>query len=162
VRCVCLVWPRQQSLGRRIGRGRSSAARRPDPCRLLTRQEVAAEFGQPVGRPGRIHGWPPSCQFNVGEQPHRLLNVADDTGAEARANFEQRKASGASLEPVAGVGEDAYWLPESGILHVLFGSTRIFIAVRGRSDLTSTDRRHAVALARIALRRALQPVSPDR
>jgi hypothetical protein len=100
----------------------------------------------------------------AGVGPHRLLNVADDTGAVARANFEQRKATGVPLAPVAGVDEDAYWLPESGILHVLSGSTRIFIAVR-RSDLTSTDRRHAVALARVALRRALQPVStisPDR
>jgi hypothetical protein len=136
-------------------------SRRPDPCRLLTRQEVAAEFRQTVGRPRRIHGWPPSCQFIVGKQPSRLLNVADDSGTEVRANFEQRKAGGARLVPVSGVGEDAYWLPENGILHVLSGSTRIFIALQGSSDLASSDRRHAIALVRVALRRALQPASPD-
>jgi hypothetical protein len=137
-------------------------SRRPDPCRLLTRQEVAAEFGRPVGQPRRIHGWPPSCQFIVGRQPSRLLNVADDTGPEARANFEQRKASGAPLKPVSGVGGDAYWLPQSGILHALSGSTRVFIAVGGSSDLTARDRRHAITLARVALRRALQPAPPNR
>jgi len=142
--------------------GQWDPSRRPDPCRLLTRQEVAAEFGQSIRPPRRIHGWPPSCQFNVGKQPDRLLNVADDNGAEVRANFEQRQATGVPLEPVFGVGEDAYWLPESGVLHVLSGSTRIFIAVRDSSDLAATDRRHAIALARVALRRALQPAPPDR
>lgn len=137
-------------------------SRRPDPCRLLTRQEVAAAFGRPVGQPRRIHGWPPSCQFIVAKQPNRLVNAADDTSPEARANFEQRKAAGATLEPVPALGEDAYWLPESGILHALAGSTRIFIAVGGSSDLAPSDRRHAITLARVVLRRALQPASPNR
>jgi hypothetical protein len=60
----------------------------------------------------------------------RQLNVTDDSGTEARVNFRQRKASGALLEPVSGVGEEAYWLPQSGFLHGLWGSTRIFIVGR--------------------------------
>jgi hypothetical protein len=47
------------------------------------------------------------------------------------------------------------------MLHVLSGSTRTFIAVQGSSGLAPGDRGHAIALARVALRRALQPASPD-
>jgi hypothetical protein len=136
--------------------------KRPDPCRLLSAREVAVQFGHPVGRGQRLHGWPPSCQFTLDARTGQQLNVAEDSGPDARANFQRRKRIARPLVPVAGVGQDAYWLPEEAILHALSGSTRIYIAFRSGVSLPPAARSHATALARIALRRALQPLPMHR
>jgi hypothetical protein len=131
--------------------------KRPDPCRLLAAPEVAAQFGHPVGFGQRLHGWPPSCQFTLDARTSQQLNVAEDSGPDARSNFTRRKRIAQRLVPVSGVGEDAYWLPDEATLHALSGSTRIYIALRSDTGLPPAARTHATALARIALRRALQP-----
>ncbi len=136
--------------------------KRPDPCRLLFAREVAAAFGRPVGRPREVHGWPPSCQFTLDEAARRLLYVADDSGPEAKLNFERRKASGVPFEPVTGVGEDAYWMPETATLHARAGSTRVFITLRTDTTVPATARKQLIELARVALRRALKGPSMDR
>jgi hypothetical protein len=128
---------------------------RPDPCRLLSAREVAAKFG-PVGRPRRMHGWPPSCQFAFDEPAGGLLYVADDSGPEAKLNFERRKTSGVPVEPVPGVGEDAYWMPETATLHGRAGATRVFVTLRTDASLPIDARKRLIALARLALRQALE------
>jgi hypothetical protein len=131
--------------------------KRPNPCRLLSAREVAAEFGHPVGAGQRIYGWPPFCQFTLDTSSGQQLYVAEDSGPNARDNFKRRKRIAQPLVPVAGVGEDAYWLPDEAILHALANQTRIYIAFRSDVDLPPAARSHAIALARIALKRALQP-----
>jgi hypothetical protein len=130
--------------------------KRPDPCRLLSAREVAAKFERPVGRPREMHGWPPSCQFTLDKASGSLLYVSDDSGPQARLNFERRKRSGVSIKPVANVGEDAYWMPETATLHARSGSTRVFVTLRTDATLPADVRKRLIALARVALRRALE------
>jgi hypothetical protein len=136
--------------------------KRPDPCRLLSAREVAAAFGEPVGRPRWMHGWPPSCQFALEKPSGGLLYVADDSGPEARLNFERRKSSGVPVRPVAKVGEDAYWMPETATLHARAGSTRVFVTLQTDATLPADARRRLIALARVALGRALDRPVMDR
>jgi len=92
----------------------------------------------------------------------RLLYVADDSGPEAKLNFERRKTSGVPFEPVTGVGEDAYWMPETATLHARAGSTRVFITLQTDATVPATARKRLIPLARVALRRALKGRSMDR
>lgn len=131
--------------------------KRPNPCRLLSAREVTAEVGHSVGAGQQIHGWPPSCQFALDKRTGQQLNVAEDSGPDARDNFKRRKRIAQPLVPVHGVGEDAYWLPHEGTVHALANQTRIYIALRSDTGLPPAARSHAIALARIALKRALQP-----
>jgi hypothetical protein len=131
--------------------------KRPNPCRLLSAREVAAAFSHPVGAGQRILGWPPFCQFALDKRTGQQLTVAEDAGPDARDNFKRRKRIAQPLVPVHGVGEDAYWLPDEGTLHALAHQTRIYIALRSDAGVPPAARSHATALARIALKRALQP-----
>jgi hypothetical protein len=158
----CAGDPPQQSMTAGVTTTTSASGdwdprKRPDPCRLLSTREVAATFGWPVGRPRWMHGWPPSCQFILDRAFRGQLFVADDSGPEARLNFERRKTSGVPLQPVTGVGEDAYWMPETATLHARAGSTRVFVTLQTDATLPADSRKRLIALARVALRRALPP-----
>jgi hypothetical protein len=108
-----------------------------------------------AARPSQPRG--PDCQFILDTRSGQQLNVAEDSGLHARDNFKRRKRIAQPLIPVTDVGEDAYWLPDETILHALANQTRIYIAFRSDVGLPPAARSHAVALARIALKRALQP-----
>jgi hypothetical protein len=103
-----------------------------------------------------MHGWPPSCQLTLDKPSGGLLYVADDSGPEARLNFERRKTSGVPVKPVTNLGEDAYWMPETATLHARAGSTRVFVTMQTDATLPADARKRLIALARLALRRALE------
>jgi hypothetical protein len=126
----------------------------PDPCRLLRPAEVAAAFGGPVAPGVRIAEWPPFCQYPLDRHAHAALDLSTDSRPDASAGFEQHKTAGGAVDPVAGLGDDAYWLPATATLHVLAGPTHLCLALRSDTRPPAGGRAHLVALARLALRRS--------
>jgi hypothetical protein len=126
----------------------------PDPCRLLTAPEVAAEFRHPIGPVARIAEWPPFCQFVLDPGTHTVLDVSDDSRPDAKIGFEQHKNDGTPIQPISGLGDDAYWLPTTSSMHILSGPDHVYLALRSDTNPPASARAHATALARLALPRS--------
>ncbi|WP_164842502.1 DUF3558 family protein [Actinoplanes solisilvae] len=103
----------------------------PDPCTLLSRDEVTALTGRAITRideDGVADG--ESTRYCQWQQPGGQLDVfLSRTTAE---DFKVVTAQGES------VGEDAFWC--SGHLYVLYGTVQIDVYTRGGDDLADAKK----------------------
>jgi hypothetical protein len=99
-----------------------------DPCRLVTRAEAAAVLGRPVAKVQPRQGFlVRSCLF-VGTSGSRQLIVQLHQGlAASRAQF--RMARRPHDQPVTGVGDEAWFTPDTGLLDVREGAARFQIGL---------------------------------
>jgi hypothetical protein len=124
----------------------------PDPCRTVRADEVARITHQPVSPGVHLKSWPPLCQFTLSGPPKEFLYVSDDSRAVARQDFDRQRRDPAT-QPVDGLGEQAYWLPDFATLHVLNGPTDLVVSFAG-PKLPVAAKDMAIAIARLALPRA--------
>ena len=104
---------RSDTVTRSARRGARAAG---DACSLLTDAQVSTTFGTPVD-PGKPIASPTSCQW-LGKGKYATL-TANNTiaGKTALERFDTGKKStmpGITVEPVSGVGDDAYYVYYSG------------------------------------------------
>ncbi|HEX8631434.1 MAG TPA: hypothetical protein VF755_25015 [Catenuloplanes sp.] len=128
----------------------------PDPCRTINRAEVAPVLGVRVEAGSRLESWPPLCTFPLPGPPLVFLYVSDDSRPEAKDDFDRQRTDSSAPEPVTGIGDQGYWQPEFTALHILRGGTHLTVKFAG-SPAPEDARNKAMALARIALPRALAP-----
>jgi hypothetical protein len=101
-----------------------------DPCRLATRAEVAAVLGRPVARVQPRQGFlVRSCLF-LGAGASRQVVVQVNYGpAASREQFRMARAPGG--QPVRGVGDEAWFTPDTGLLDVRKGPARFQVGLLG-------------------------------
>ena len=123
----------------------------PDPCRTLTKEEVGEVLAVTVGRVEHLDSWPPVCGFALAGQGESWFYISDDSAGSGKTDFERGRANPSAAEPVPGIGDDAYWLPEKVELQVLSGGTHL-VARFGGASAPPDARNKAMALALRALR----------
>lgn len=119
----------------------------PDPCTLLSTDEVRTLTGRGVGQIDHDSATETSggiryCQW---QQPNGNLGIA--IRADTVASFEFEKQYGAA---VPGLGDDAYWV--DGLLHVRVGPLRFSVQPRGgtgEQNLAEAQRVARVLLPRV-------------
>jgi hypothetical protein len=126
----------------------------PDPCRLATRAEVAAVLGRPVAKVQPRQGFlVRSCLF-LGAGASRQVVVQLNYGpAASREQFRMARSPGG--QPVRGVGDEAWFTPDTGLLDVRKGAARFQVGLldtAGRSASRSVPS-SLLALARNLARR---------
>jgi hypothetical protein len=92
-----------------------------DACTLLTDMQVSTALGVTVGA-GTPIGSPTSCQWaGKGKIATLTANniVAGKTAAERFDTGKASKLPGITVEPVSGVGDDAYYVYYSGTIRAL-------------------------------------------
>jgi hypothetical protein len=99
-----------------------------DPCRLVTRAEAAAVLSRPVVKVQPRQGFlVRSCLF-VGAGGGRQLIVQVHQGpAASRAQFEMGRRP--DDQPVAGVGDEAWFTPDTCLLDVRKGTARFQVGL---------------------------------
>ena len=128
-------------------------SRMPDPCRLISQAEVSATIGTPVSEGSRLQTWPPLCRFVIDAATETFVYLSDDSRPAAADDFDRTEHTTNVTQPVTGLGDKAYWLPQLGALHVLSVGTHVVVMFRG-GKVPSDARTAAVGLARIALPRS--------
>jgi hypothetical protein len=139
-----------------------------NPCRVLRQQEVARVLATPVGAPRKLDSWPPVCAFtltatvpDLGPVPPdakpstqaEYFYVIDDSAASGKEDFERGRSNKAAVQPVAGIGDEAYWTPDKAELQIMSGRTHLITKFGGPTPPAKAMAK-AIALARIALPRA--------
>ncbi|HYN94085.1 MAG TPA: hypothetical protein VES42_09590 [Pilimelia sp.] len=138
------------------GHGNWDVTAMPDPCRTITRAEVAPIVKVPVEPGSRLESWPPLCNFPLPGPPLNFLYVSDDSRPAAKEDFDRQRTDSSAAEPVTGVGDQGYWLPEFQALHVFRGATHLTVKFAGTPPVAD-GKNKAIALARIALPRTIAP-----
>jgi hypothetical protein len=124
----------------------------PDPCRTITDTELSAIVGTTV-KPGTVlDSWPPLCQFVVDPQKRTYVYVSDDSGSNGKPDYDRKRVMSSLTQPVDGIGDEAYWQPDLGQLHVLSKNTHVFVAFAG-APVPDGAKEKALAMARLVLPR---------
>jgi hypothetical protein len=98
-----------------------------DPCRLVTRAEAAAALGRPVARVQPRRGFlVRSCLFTSARWLQVIVQLHYGPAA-SRAQF--RMGRRPDDQPVAGVGDEAWFTPDSGLLDVRQGAARFQVGL---------------------------------
>jgi hypothetical protein len=88
-----------------------------DPCRLITRAEAAAALGRPVAKVQPRTGFLiRSCLFSSARGGRQVIVQLHHGPAASLAQF--RMARRPDDQPVAGVGDEAWFTPDTGLLDV--------------------------------------------
>jgi hypothetical protein len=105
------------------GRAPGQAA---DPCRLLTRAEATAALGRPIVKVQSRQGFlVRSCLFGAGG---RQLVVQLHQGP-AASLAQYRMGRRPDDQPVGGVGDEAWFTPDTGLLDVRVGAARFQVGL---------------------------------
>jgi hypothetical protein len=122
-----------------------------DPCRLVTRAEAATALGQPIAKAQPRQGFlVRSCLF-VGARGDRQVIVQVHQGpAASRAQFEMGRRP--DDQPVAGVGDEAWFTPDTCLLDVREGAARFQV---GLLDAAGRSRPRRVPPSLVTLARAI-------
>ncbi len=95
----------------------NNAGQVPDPCSLLTQDEVAAATGEPVG-PGSNVKDPHACEFEYDDptDPVSLViaTITDNVDMEVIREDQQGSGAGFTITPVTDVGDEAYYSELAG------------------------------------------------
>ena len=122
----------------------------PDPCETVSRAEVAAATTLSVSAGTTLDSWPPLCSFTVAGPEPEYLYVSADPRPAAREDFDRQRSDSQATEKVAGIGDDAYWLPEFTALHVFEDTTHLTVKFAGSAPPAGAKTK-ALAVARTAL-----------
>jgi hypothetical protein len=99
-----------------------------DPCRLVTRAEAAAALGHPIAKVQPRQGFlVRSCLFSSATGGGQLIVQLHQGPAASLAQF--RMARLPDDQPVAGVGDDAWYTPDTGLLDVRTGAARFQVGL---------------------------------
>ncbi|HEX6676502.1 MAG TPA: hypothetical protein VF486_15935 [Actinomycetes bacterium] len=121
----------------------------PDPCRLATRAEVAAVLGRPVTRIQRRQGFlVRACLFSGADAGRQVVVQVNEGPAASREQFAMARTIGS--QPVRGVGDEAWFTPDTGLLDVRDGVARFQV---GLLDATGPSRPGHVPSSLLALAR---------
>ena len=103
-----------------------------NPCSLVTPVEIKEVLGQHVDAVEHRGSPRPHCRYSVGAGSVTVFLFEDPT---AKGGFAAGKGmQDAHAEPVAGVGDDAYWSPDIRTLNVLQGETYFTVQFYGVSS----------------------------
>jgi len=103
-----------------------------NPCSLVTPVEIKEVLGRQVAWVKHEGSPRPHCKYSVGGGSVTVFVFEDPT---ARGGFAVgKRAQDAQTEPVAGVGDDAYWSPDIKTLNVLRGETYFTVQFYGVSS----------------------------
>jgi hypothetical protein len=120
-----------------------------DPCRLVARAEAAAALGGPVARIQPRQGFlVRSCLFS-GARRQVVVQLHQGPAA-SREQF--RMGRRPDDQPVAGVGDEAWFTPDTGLLDVRAGTARFQV---GLLDATGQPAARRVPPGLVALARAV-------
>jgi hypothetical protein len=108
--------------------GGQPAARRIDPCSLVTQQEAEAGAGKPLG-PGQSRsrgdlsrGGTAICQYNTADGKSWVeVDVLQGTSARSSYDLEQESVGKGATREVPGLGDRAFITDSQGIMFVLKG-----------------------------------------
>jgi hypothetical protein len=99
-----------------------------DPCRLVTRAEAAAVLSRPVVKVQPRQGFlVRSCLFVSVPGGRQLIVQLHQGPAASQAQF--RMARRPDDQPVAGVGDEAWFTPDTGLLDVRKGAFRFQVGL---------------------------------
>jgi hypothetical protein len=99
-----------------------------DPCRLVTRAEAAAVLSRPVAKVQPRQGFlVRSCLFMSVPGGRQLILQLHQGSAASRAQF--RMARRPDDQPVAGVGDEAWFTPDTCLLDVSKGAARFQVGL---------------------------------
>ena len=121
-----------------------------DVCALVTKAEVEAAVGTTVLDPQPKH-FPnyAYCDFNdPAASGLRLVTASVVTGSsasDARDAFDMSKRNASDPQPVAGLGEDAFWDETLGTLNVVKGTYEVSVDVAPIDNLDRLAAAKAVA-----------------
>jgi hypothetical protein len=122
-----------------------------DPCHLVTGPEVAAVLQRPVARIQRRQGFlVRSCLFSDEGGGRHVIVQLDQGPAASETQFRMGRTD--QDQPVAGVGDEAWFTPDTGLLDVRKGAARFQV---GLLDLTGGTRARGVPRGLLALARAV-------
>jgi hypothetical protein len=99
-----------------------------DPCRLVTRAEAAAVLERPVARIQSRQGFlVRSCLFSSASGGRQVIVQLHQGPAASRAQF--RMGRRPDDQPVAGVGDEAWFTPDTCLLDVREGAVRFQVGL---------------------------------
>jgi hypothetical protein len=120
-----------------------------DPCRLVTRAEAAAALGRPVDRVQSRQGFlVRSCLFSGARGRQVVVQLHQGPAASLRQFRMGRRPDD---QRVAGVGDEAWFTPDTGLLDVREGAARFQV---GLLDATGPPIARRVPPGLVALARA--------
>jgi lysophospholipase L1-like esterase len=114
-------------------------------CTLLTKQEVKAQFGGPVGKPTPM--WP-YCQWTIGRDAWLALWVGPKT------SIERMRERSYVLEDVGGLGDDAFFGTDR-YLYFGQGGVSYYLVYQRVGEYTELRKEQLLALAATVLSRPL-------
>jgi hypothetical protein len=122
-----------------------------DPCRLVTSAEAAAALGRPVARIQLRQGFlVRSCIFSGASGGRHLIVQLHRGPAASRTQF--RMGRRPDDQPVAGVGDEAWFTPDACLLDVRKGAARFQV---GLLDVSGRPPPRRVPPALLALARTV-------
>jgi hypothetical protein len=99
-----------------------------DPCRLVTRAEAAAVLGRPVVKVQQRQGFlVRSCLFSSDRIGRQLILQLHQGPAASRAQFTMGRRP--DDQPVDGVGDEAWFTPDTCLLDVRVGTARFQVGL---------------------------------
>jgi hypothetical protein len=122
-----------------------------DPCRLVTRAEAAAVLGRPIVNLQQRQGFlMRSCLFSSDRIGRQVIVQLHQGPAASREQF--RMSRRPDDQPVAGVGDEAWFTPDTGLLDVLVRTARFQV---GLLDATGRPAQRRVPPGLLTLARAI-------
>ena len=119
-------------------------------CTLLTKQEIKAQFGGPVGKPTPI--WP-YCQWAIGRDAWLALWVGPKT------SIERMRERSYVAEDVGGLGDDAFFGTDR-YLYFGQGGVSYYLVYQRVGEYTEVRRDQLLSLAATVLSRPLETDDP--
>lgn len=114
-------------------------------CTLLTKREIKAQFGGPVGKPTPV--WP-YCQWTIGRDAWLALWVGPKT------SIERMRERSYVLEDVGGLGDDAFFGTDR-YLYFGQGGVSYYLVYQRVGEYTELRKEQLLALAATVLSRPL-------
>ncbi|MGD0592989.1 MAG: DUF459 domain-containing protein [Acidimicrobiales bacterium] len=136
---------RRRRLPRRIDDGSLGSQATRIACTLLSRAQIAKQFGGPVGAPTPTY---PYCQWLVGRNSFLALAVEPHTSFNTATQYVD------TLVTVNGLGQEAI-IANNRFLYFTEGSTSYWLLWQTPGDFSSLNARQLVALGREVLAHGL-------
>lgn len=140
--------------GKRAVDRQAAGAGAVDVCALLPRDEVSKILGRNIGRarPQTRSDGPAECRYSGGLRGTITVMVGTGTTRPKWDAFiKELKDSGAPLEPVAGVGDGAYFRDDNRF-YALAGSHQVTVSTSPTPGTKGAKRRaDALALAKVVI-----------